>query len=136
MSIVISNNSLINNRVDRVGQIYHNNIFIYNVRSNRFINNTARWFSPEVFSYPYKFRLNLKKIDGKDWLAEGHYTLNNYPPNLQAIPIEFIFYDEIDQKINLAKYISSRNDFVNIVAIKKIQTVFDGRINNTIYKKS
>ena len=45
-----------------------------------------------------------------------------------------MFYDEMDEKINLDQYISSENEFVKIISIKSIKTVFSDKIKNSVYK--
>jgi len=48
---------------------------------NKFTNNAANYFSSKVFSYPYKFKLNVRNLDGNNYLAENNYTLNNFGSN-------------------------------------------------------
>ena len=75
--------------------------FIYDLGHNEFKNNNASIHSNKVYSYPYKMRLNLSVLTGQNQTMEDQYTLNNYAPDLNQIPLEFVFYDEKDQKIAL-----------------------------------
>ena len=40
-SIVTNNNQFINNKAMYAAQVYYQDIFIYNIKSNKFINNTG-----------------------------------------------------------------------------------------------
>ena len=134
-SIVTYNNQFINNRAISVGQIYYKQIFVYNIKSNEFRNNRVGQFSSKVFSYPQKLKLNIGRIDQKSGFVENQYVLDSFGSNLQIIPLEFMFYDEMDEKINLDQYISSQNEFAEIVSIKSIKTMFGEKIKNSIYKQ-
>ena len=75
--------------------------FIYDLDHNEFKNNNASIHSNKVYSYPYKMRLNLQHLTGQNELVEGQYTLDSYAPDLNRIPLEFVFYNEKDEKIAL-----------------------------------
>lgn len=66
-------------------------------------------------------------------MAENEYTLDSFPSNKQVIPLEFVFYDEMGAKINLANYIGSRNEFVEAINIKSIRSYFNDKVRNSIY---
>ena len=112
-----------NNVANVWGQIYYQNSYIYGLKTNSFKDNKADGFSKKVFSYPYRFRLNLKHLIGKQQMVEDQHTLYDFPPNLQKIKLEFVFYDEMDEQINLDQYITQKKDFVQIVTIESIKTV-------------
>ena len=59
-----------------------------------------------MFSYPVKFKLDLTNLTGKAGFAENEYTLNDHPPDLKAINLTFAFYDEMDDQIDLSRYIA------------------------------
>ena len=103
--------------------------------SNQFKNNRAKQFSSKVFSYPHRFKLNIDKLDNKSGLVENQYVLNGFGSNQQIIPLEFVFYDEMNETINLDQYISSQNEFVSIVSIKTIKTIFSDEIKNSVYNR-
>jgi len=77
--------------------------FIYGLKNNRFKGNVASVHSNKVYSYPYKLRLNLSIVTGQNKVAEDQYVLDNHPPDLNSIPLEFVFYDEKDEKIVLSQ---------------------------------
>jgi len=51
-----------------------------------------------------------------------------------VIPLEFVFYDEMNEKIKLDQYISSENEFAKIIGIRSIKTTFKDQLNNSVYK--
>jgi len=53
-----------------------------------------------------KFKLDLTNLTGKAGFAENEYTLNDHPPDLKAINLTFAFYDEMDDQIDLSRYIA------------------------------
>ena len=118
-----------------VGQIYYKDIFVYNIGSNTFKNNIAGWFSPKVFSYPYSFKLDSKSMAKTDGIVQNEYVLSNYPSNQQKIKIEFVFYDEMGDKVNLSQYIGSKAEFASSVYINKTDTYFDDGFAKTIYRR-
>ena len=68
-------------------------------------------------------------------MVEDEYTLDNFGSNRQPIPLEFIFYDEIDEKIDLYHYMVLVDKYPDeIISIKNITTSFEDRIRNPIYR--
>ena len=102
---------------------------------NRFYNNVAGHFSSKVFSYAYKFKLNLEQLIGKNELIENEYTVDNFPSSQQMIPLNFSFFDELDGRVNLNQYVSSKAEFVKVIRVNSIRTFYDDRIKNTVYKQ-
>jgi len=44
-------------------------------------------------------KLNVSGFVGTRKVVENEFTLDNYAPDLSAIPLDFIFYDEVDDEI-------------------------------------
>jgi len=65
----------------------YKNSFIYGLEHNRFKDNVALSHSRRVYSYPYKLKLNLSILTGQNKVVEDQYTLNNYAPDLDSIPL-------------------------------------------------
>lgn len=79
---VIRENKFLNGTSKNVAQVFYQNVFVYDLMHNEFRGGNAS-YSPNAFSYPKTFKLNLKGIEGNvDKMVESNYTVHNYAPNL------------------------------------------------------
>ena len=125
---IVYKNRFRNNQANYAGCLYYRGFEVQEIDSNTFISNKAKYFSAETYSYVSKFGLNLKHITGEDKIVFDQYTIHNFPSNKQNIILEFVFYDQNGNEVNMSTLYNQT--YSNIVKAYNIQN----ELHNNRYK--